>query len=134
MKNVIVLFAIIFLTSFTIKETTQKLPNGKYLVELDKQYLENGLNNYEFTLENNKFIYKLNDKIENFEINWINEEIFIVKGLTEPLNPNQIEKNIIEKSTIAFRIVKQERNNYYFTLGEKFDKHPIYSGKFVKTK
>ena len=67
---------------------------------------------------------------KNAEMN--DEKTFIVKGLTEPLNPNEMEKNIMNKSKIAFRIIKQEKNNYYFTLGEASDIYPIYSGKFVK--
>ena len=132
MKNTITLFKMIFLVSFNVEAQQKKLPNGKYFVELDKKYIENGLNNYEFVLQDSLFIYRLEEKIENFEISWINENVFIVKGLTEPLNSNEIEKNILKTSTIAFRIIKQENNNYYFTLGEEFDKYPIYSGKFVK--
>lgn len=63
---------------------------------------------------------------------WIDEKTFILKGLTEPLNSNEIEKNIIKESKIAFKIIKQEKNNYYFTLGEEFDNYPVYSGKFIK--
>lgn len=132
MRNAVVVFAFIFLTSFTTKEITRKLPNGKYLVELDKKYKDLGLNDFDFTLENEKFITKIADKYEILEINWIDEKTFIVKGLTEPLNPNEMEKNIMNKSKIAFRIIKQEKNNYYFTLGEASDIYPIYSGKFVK--
>jgi len=122
----------IFLTSLIVEAQQKKLPNGKYFVKLDKKYIENGLNNYEFVLQDSLFIYRLEVKIENFEISWIDENTFIVRGLTEPLNPNEIEKNILKTSTIAFRIIKQENNNYYFTLGEEFDKYPIYSGKFIK--
>ena len=132
MKNTIILFTMTILTSFNVEAQQKKLPNGKYFVKLDKKYIENGLNNYEFVLQDSLFIYRLEEKIEIFEISWIDENTFIVKGLTEPLNPNEIEKNILKTSTIAFRIIKQENNNYYFTLGEEFDKYPIYSGKFVK--
>jgi len=132
MKDTIVLFTMIFLTSLIVEAQQKKLPNDKYFVKLDKKYIENGLNNYEFVLQDALFIYRLEVKIENFEISWIDENTFIVRGLTEPLNPNEIEKNILKTSTIAFRIIKQENNNYYFTLGEEFDKYPIYSGKFIK--
>ena len=132
MRNEVVAFAFIFLTSFTNKEIARKVPNGKYLVELDKKYKNLGLNDFDFTLGNEKFITKKADKYEILEINWIDEKTFIVKGLTEQLNPNEMEKNIMKESEIAFRIIKQEKKNYYFTLGEASDIYPIYSGKFIK--
>ena len=133
MKNVIGIFAFVILTSFVVIDKPKKLQNGHYKVELDKEYKERGLNDYEFTLEDKKFIYKLGKKVENLEIIWVDENSFIVKGLTEPANPNETEKEIIKNTKIYFRITKQEKNEYFFKLGEEFDKYPVYAGKFVKT-
>lgn len=133
MKNLIGIVAFIMLTSFVVIEKSTKLPNGHYRVELNKEYKERGLNDYEFTLQDKEFIYKLDNKIENFEIMWFDDTSFIVKGLTEPLNPTEEEKNIIKNSKIYFRITKQEKNKYYFTLEQEFDKYPVYAGVFVKT-
>ena len=134
MNNLTGILVIAFLTFFFVKEKPKKLPNGHYKVVLDKQYTELGLNNYEFTLEDKKFIYIINNETENLEIFWVDENSFIVKGLTEPLNPDEIVKEIIKNTKIYFRITKQEKNKYFFKLGEEFDKYPIYSGKFVKIK
>ena len=134
MKKIIGIFAFVFLSSFVIIDKSVRLENGHYKVELDKQYIERGLNNFEFTLENKKFIYELNGKVENLEIIWVDENSFIVKGLTEPINPNETEKEIIQKTKIYFRITSQEKNEYFFKLGEEFDNYPIYAGKFVKIK
>ena len=133
MKKLFGIFAFVILTSFVITEKTKKLQNGHYLVELNKEYKERGLNDYEFTLEDKKFIYTLNNKTENLEIIWVDENSFIVKGLTEPANPNETEKEILKNTKIYFRITKQEKNEYFFKLGEEFDKYPVYAGKFVKT-
>jgi len=133
MKNAFILFTFILLTSFTTTNGIKKLPNGHYDVELDKEYLERGANNFDFTLENDKFIMKIAEKYEVLEINWIDENTFIVKGFTEPLNPTELEKKIMGNTKIVFKITKQEGNKYYFTLGEEFDKYPIFSGKIVKT-
>jgi hypothetical protein len=133
MKKLLVLFAFIILTSFTIIENTRVLQNGHYLVELDKEYKDLGLNDFDFTLENEKIIMKLGDKYETLEIKWIDENIFIVKGYTEPLHPTEAEKEILKGTKIYFRITKQEKNEYFFKLEDEFDKHPVYTGKFVKT-
>jgi arginine utilization protein RocB len=134
MKKLLGICAFIILTSFTVIEKPRALQNGHYLVELDKEYKELGLNDFDFTLENEKIIMKIADKYETLELVWVDENSFIVKGYTEPLNPNETIKKGIGDSKIVFEIVKQEGNKYYFTLGEKFDKHPIFSGKFIKTK
>lgn len=133
MKNLFILFAFITLTAFTFNVTTSTLPNGHYLVQLDKKFKDQGLNDFDFTLENEKFIMKIAERYEVLEMNWIDENTFLVKGYTEPLNPTDAEKKAMGNSKIVFEITKQEGNKYYFTLGEKFDKYPIFSGKFIKT-
>jgi|APLak6261690433_1056193.scaffolds.fasta_scaffold10135_3 hypothetical protein len=134
MKKIFGIIAFVILSSFVTIDKSVRLENGDYKVELDKEYTERGLNNFEFTLEGKKFIYKLNGKVENLEIIWVDENSFIVKGLTEPINPNETEKEIIEKTKIYFRITSQQKNEYFFKLGEEFDNYPIYAGKFVKIK
>ncbi len=134
LKNLIGIFAFVFLTSFVVIDKPKKLQNGHYLVELDKEYKESGMNDFDFTLENEKFITQIAGKYETLEIIWVDESAFIVKGLTEPANPDETEKEILKNTKIYFRITKQEKNEYFFTLGEEFDKYPVYAGKFVKTK
>lgn len=102
MKNLIGIFAFVILTSFVVIDKPKRLQNGHYKVELDKEYKERGLNDYEFTLEEKKFIYKLDKQVENLEIIWVDENSFIVKGLTEPPNPNETEKEIIKNTKILF--------------------------------
>ena len=133
MKYLMGLFAFTILTSFAVIEKPKKLQNGDYIVELDKEYKESGLNDFDFTLENEKFITQIAGKYETLEIIWVDENSFIVIGLTEPANPDESEKEILKNTIIYFRISKQENNEYFFTLGEAFDKFPIYAGKFVKT-
>lgn len=133
MKNLFGIFAFIILTSFAVIEKPKKLDNGHYQVELDNEYKERGLNDFDFTLENEKFITQIANKYEILEIIWVDEYSFIVKGYTEPLNPTEVEKKAMGNSKIVFEITKQEGTIYYFTLGEKFDKYPIFSGKFIKT-
>ena len=132
MKKLLGIFAFIILTSFTVIEKPKALQNGHYLVELDKEYKERGLNDFDFTLENEKFIMKIEDKYETLEINWVDKNTFLVKGYTEPMNPNETEKKILKSTKIYFRITKQKKNEYFFKLGEEFDNYPVYAGKFVK--
>ena len=132
MKKLLGIYAFIILTSFTVIEKPKALQNGRYLVELDKEYKERGLNDFDFTLENEKFIMKIEDKYETLEIKWVDENTFLLKGYTEPMNPNETEKKIFKSTKIYFRITKQKKNEYFFKLGEEFDKYPVYAGKFVK--
>ena len=132
MKNIIGLFIFVILSSFVTIQNLNKLSNGHYKVVLDKKYKNLDLNDYEFTLEDSKFIYKLGKQVEDFEIIWIDENTFKVKGLTEPANPNEFEKEILKNTQIYFRISKQEKNEYSFILSDDIDKYPVYSGKFVK--
>ncbi len=133
MKYLMGLFAFIILTSFAVIDKPKKLENGHYIVALDKEYKESGLNDFDFTLENENFITQIAGKYETLEIIWVDENSFIVIGLTEPANPDETEKEILKNTKIYFRITKHEKNEYFFTLGEAFDKYPVYSGKFVKT-
>ena len=68
MKKIFGIIAFVILSSFVTIDKSVRLENGDYKVELDKEYTERGLNNFEFTLEGKKFIYKLNGKVENLEI------------------------------------------------------------------
>lgn len=133
MKKLIGIFAFVILTSFVVNENTKKLPNGHYKAELDKKYIDIGLKNFDFNIENEKFTIKIADKYETLEIYWVDKSTFLVRGYTEPLNPTEAEKKRTENSKIYFRITNQIGNAYYFYLGENLDKHPVYEGKFVKT-
>jgi hypothetical protein len=133
MKNLFGIFVFVILTSFISVENQKKLPNGYYKVKLDKEYKKRGLKDFDFTLENENFIMQIAKKYETLKIIWVDENSFIVKGFTEPLNPTEEEKKVMGSIKILFEITKQDGNKYYFTLGEKFDKNPIFSGKFIRT-
>ena len=133
MKNVFVLFTFIFFTSFTTNSVKEKLQNGHYLVVLDKSYKDQGLNDFDFTLENEKFTMKIANQYEALEIKWIDNSTFIVIGFTESKNPTELEKSFSPEAKLYFQITKIDANECYFTLGVLNDKHPIFAGKFVKT-
>ena len=132
MKVLLTLFTLTLLISNVEKQSAKALPDGKYLVELDKQYKDNGLNEFEFTLQNEKFTLKNADKIKDFDIVWIDQNAFVVKGYTEPLNPTELEKEIVKDTQVCFRIIKNEKNKYFFTLSDELNNFSIYSGVFVK--
>ena len=73
MKNLLGIFAFVILTSFVVIEKPKTLRNGHYLVELDKEYKERGLNDFDFTLENEKFITQIANKYETLEIIWVDK-------------------------------------------------------------
>ena len=133
MKNLFGIVAFVILTSFAVANKTRKLSNWHYKVEMDKEYKDAGVNDYDFTLENEKFITPIADKYETLEIIWVDDNTFKVLGLTEPANPTELEKWAMMGSKMYFRIYKQEKNTYFFKLGEENDNYPVYAGKFVKT-
>lgn len=120
------------MSSFSIQSDLRKLPDGNYVAVLDKQYKDNGLVDYEFTIKNDKFIIKIGNTTEMLDINWIDENSFIVKGYTEPSSPSKTTKNVVSAYRISFNITKQEGNEYHFNLGRESENDPVYSGKFVK--
>ncbi len=134
MKNLLIFFLFVSLSSFYINPIEKKLPNGKYLVELDQKYIDSGLKNFEFTIENGICTMEITKKLENLEVNWIDENSFIVKGYTEPANPSNVEREIMKNYIISFNITREDKNEYYFTLGNQSNEDIIYSGKFLKIK
>ncbi len=132
MKKLLILFCFVVMSSFSIKSDLRKLPDGNYVAVLDKQYKDNGLVDYEFTIKNDKFIIKIGNTTEMLDINWIDENSFIVKGYTEPSSPSKNTKNVVSAYRISFNITKQEGNEYHFNLGKESENDPVYSGKFVK--
>ncbi|NMH25376.1 hypothetical protein [Flavobacterium solisilvae] len=132
MKKLLILFCFVVMSSFSIQSDLRKLPDGNYVAVLDKQYKDNGLVDYEFTIKNDKFIIKIGNTTEMLDINWIDENSFIVKGYTEPSSPSKTTKNVVSAYRISFNITKQEGNEYHFNLGKESENDPVYSGKFVK--
>ncbi len=132
MKKLLILFCFVVMSSFSIQSDLRKLPDGNYVAVLDKQYKDNGLVDYEFTIKNDKFIIKIGNTTEMLDINWIDENSFIVKGYTEPSSPSKNTKNVVSAYRISFNITKQEGNEYHFNLGKESENDPVYSGKFVK--
>lgn len=132
MKKLLILFCFVVMSSFSIQSDLRKLPDGNYVAVLDKQYKDNGLVDYEFTIKNDKFIIKIGNTTEMLDINRIDENSFIVKGYTEPSSPSKNTKNVVSAYRISFNITKQEGNEYHFNLGKESENDPVYSGKFVK--
>ena len=125
MKKLLILFCFVVMSSFSIKSDLRKLPDGNYVAVLDKQYKDNGLVDYEFTIKNDKFIIKIGNTTEMLDINWIDENSFIVKGYTEPSSPSKTTKNVVSAYRISFNITKQEGNEYHFNLGKESENDPV---------
>ena len=110
------------------------MPNGKYSVVLDQKYKENGMNEYEVVIHDSLFVMTLLGTVENFELTWMDDNSFIVPGVTEPQNPTSFQQERIKAYRALYIITKKEGDIYYFKLGTKEDPVPIYTGKFVKMK
>ncbi len=133
MKNFFVILTFILLSSFTIKTESGVLPDGYYSAILDEEYKKKELNDFEFLLENGKFKILIADKLETLEIEWLDENSFVVKGYTEPKSPNELEQKMLKDYRPTFNITKSNEDEYYFTLGKESEKKPIFSGKFIKS-
>lgn len=133
MKNFFVILTFILLSSFTIKSESNVLPDGHYSAILDEEFKKMELNNFEFLLEKGKFKILIADKLETLDIEWLDENSFVVIGYTEPKNPNEFDKKMLEGNRPTFNIIKNINNEYYFTLGKESEQNPILSGKFIKS-
>ncbi len=121
------------MTSFTIKSKINLLPDGTYVAVLDEKYKKMELNDFEFTVQNNQFVIKKADKLETFEMEWLDENSFVVKGYTESVSPNTFEQNLLKDYRPTFNIFKNNKNEYKFTIGTENEKEPILAGKLVQT-
>jgi hypothetical protein len=132
MKLLFSFLSIFFLTSFTYTNNDGILQNGHYTVLLDKKYKDLGLNDFDFTIKDQFFIIKIANKLENLEIKWFDENSFSVIGYTEPLNPIELEKQIMQDYKILFRVNKQTDNKYSFVLGDETNLNPVFTGTIIK--
>ena len=133
MKNFFVILTFILLSSFTIKTESVVLPDGYYSAILDEEYKKRELNDFEFLLENGKFKILIADKLETLEVEWLDENSFVVKGYTEPKSPNELEQKMLKTHRPSFNITKISEDEYHFTLGQESEKNPISSGKLIKS-
>ena len=131
MKQLFFLATLVLFTSFSRNKESRILPNGHYAAVLDEKY---ELNNYEILIQDDVLVLTLLNKSETYELNWIDGNSFVVKGYTEPKNPNSFEQEMLNSFRPLYIITKQENDTYYFKLGTKEDPIPIYSGKFIKIK
>ena len=133
MKNFLVIMPFILLSSFTIKTESDVLPDGYYSAILDEEFKKRELNDFEFLIHNDKFTIQIADKLETLEMEWLDENSFVVKGYTEPKSPNELEKKLLKGYRPTFNITKSSEDEYHFTLGQESEKSPIFSGKFIKS-
>lgn len=134
MKNLFLLAALVFLTSFSNLPESKTLPNGKYAVVLDQKYKESGMNEYEVVIHDSLFVMTLLGTVENFELTWMDDNSFIVPGVTEPKNPTSFQQEIINDYRALYIFTKKDDDSYSFKLGTKDDPIAIYTGRFVKMK
>lgn len=104
-----------------------------YWAILDQQYRLDGMNDFEFHLENDVASMKIADEFKKMKVIWSEEDSFIVVGYTQAENPTSLESQLINQYKISFHILKVEKNHYYFRLGSDLENDVIYSGKFVKS-
>lgn len=130
MKKLFIALLFMGFASFTNKDDAKKLQNGHYLVVLDQKYKDQELNDFDFTLKDEKFTMKIGGKYEDLEIKWKDENTFAVIGFTEPKDPPDFLKN---SEKFYFKIAPIDSTEFYFTMGLEFDEYPVFAGKFIKT-
>ena len=132
MKNFFVILTFILLSSFTIKSEYNVLPDGYYSAILDEEFKKRELNDFEFLVQNGKFTIKIAEQLETLEMEWLDENSFIVKGYTEPKSPNELEQKILKDYRPTFNIYKNNNEEYTFSVGEENEKEPILAGSLTK--
>lgn len=108
------------------------LGDGKYLVKLDSISKKSGFKDYEVYIEKESVYLFLANKMERLEIVWIDDKSFKILGLTEPLNPTELQKKILKDIDICFEIITIVGNECSFKLEDKKNNRILYSGTFVK--
>lgn len=130
------LFIVLFLLFFSVNSLfaqNKALSDGKYLVKLDSISKKSGFKDYEVYIEKESVYLFLANKLDRLEIVWINDKSFKILGLTEPLNPTELEKKILKDTNICFEIITIVGNECSFKLEDKKNNRIIYSGTFIKT-
>ncbi|GAA4054748.1 hypothetical protein GCM10022388_21490 [Flavobacterium chungnamense] len=108
------------------------LSDGKYLVKLDSISKKSGFKDYEVYIEKESVYLILANKMERLEIVWIDDKSFKILGLTEPLNPTELQKKILKDTNICFEIITIVGNECSFKLEDKKNNRILNSGTFVK--
>ena len=129
------LFIVLFLLFFSVNSLfaqNNALNDGKYLVKLDSISKKSGFKDYEVYIEKESVYLFLANKMERLEIVWIDDNLFKILGLTEPLNPTELEKKILKDIDICFEIITIVGNECSFKLEDKKNNRVLYSGTFVK--
>ena len=132
MRTIYSILVLVILCSFTIERDTRKLENGFYKAELDIEYKQKGLYDFEFTLEDDEFILDFRDQTAYLRIDWQSDTEFIVKGFTQPLHPTEKEREVLRSKYAYFKILERKNDVIYFNLEHTSDHVPIYTGKFIK--
>lgn len=130
------LFIVLFLLFFSVNSLfaqNKALTDGKYLVKLDSISKKSGFKDYEVYIEKESVYLFLANKLDRLEIVWIDDNLFKILGLTEPLNPTELEKKILKDTNICFEIIAIVGNECSFKLEDKKNNRIIYSGTFIKT-
>ena len=129
------LFIVLFLLFFSINSLfaqNNALSDGKYLVKLDSKSKKSGFKDYEVYIEKESVYLFLANKLERLEIVWLDDKSFKILGLTEPLNPTELQKKILKDTNICFEIITIVGNECSFKLEDKKNNRILYSGTFVK--
>lgn len=129
------LFIVLFLLFFSVNSLfaqNKALSDGKYLVKLDSISKKSGFKDYEVYIEKESVYLFLANKMERLEIVWIDDKSFKILGLTEPLNPTELEKKILKDIDFCFEIITIVGNECSFKLEDKKNNSILYSGTFVK--
>lgn len=133
-KHLLIFASLIVCISYAPFLESKVIPNGRYRVALDQNYKDIGLNDFEITIQDTIFQYKMFENSESLELVWISDSAFIVKGFTEPKNIKNMPEWMDRNDKQAFHITKHEAESYYFHLGTKNDDHPILQGKLITIK
>ncbi len=107
------------------------LPNGNYIIKNDEFADEDSSDN-KMLIQNTTVILTVLGKAETFELEWIDNNSFVVKGFTESVTPSIFEKEQLADYRSSYNITKVENGEYFFNLGDQNSIRHIQTGRFVK--
>lgn len=130
MKKYFFLSAGLFLMSLS-GMAQNALPDGNYIIKHDVLG-DSEFDDIGMLIQNGKVVLAILGAAQTYDLEWIDEDSFVVKGFTESANPSTFERNQLADYRPSYNITTSENGEYFYNLGDQNSNRHIHTGKFVR--
>ena len=130
MKKYFCLLVGMFLISF-YGMAQNALPDGNYLIKHD-ELGDDEFGDIGMLIKNGQVVLTILGTAQTFDLEWIDDDSFVVKGYTESVNPSTFERNQLADYRPSYNITKGENGERFFNLGDQNSTRHIQTGRIVK--